>query len=259
MNEPVPSSQQRIVIFGATSAIAQAAARQWVARGARLCLIGRNPAKLEAVAADLRVRAGPDGAARIHALQADLDELDRHDGLIAAAWQALGGGIDVALIAHGSLPDQRACENDPALALRELHTNAVSAVQLASRLASRLATQRSGTIAAISSVAGDRGRQSNFVYGASKGMLSLYLQGLRNRLSPLGVHVLTIKPGFVDTPMTAAMDKKGPLWATADQVAGGIVRAVDRRRDVVYLPGFWRLVMALVRAVPERWFKRLKL
>ncbi len=251
-------SGQRIVIFGATSAIAHAAARVWVQRGARLVLVGRNPAKLDSTADDLRVRAGQQQTPQVLVLQADLDDLSRHAFLVDAAAEAMGG-IDVALIAHGSLPDQRACEQDVAMALREIHTNGVSAVHLAAVLASHMAVQHQGTIAVISSVAGDRGRQSNYVYGAAKGFVSLYLQGLRNHLFDKGVQVVTIKPGFVDTPMTAGIARKGALWATAEQVGGGIVKAIDQRRDVVYLPGFWRLIMVLVRAVPEALFKRLKL
>jgi len=118
--------------------------------------------------------------------------------------------------------------------------------------------QGKGSLAVISSVAGDRGRQSNYVYGAAKGMVSLFLQGLRNRLSKKNVQVLTIKPGFVDTPMTAAFTK-GALWAKPEAVARGIVKAVDKRRDEVYLPGFWRLIMLLIRHIPESLFKKLSL
>ena len=110
----------------------------------------------------------------------------------------------------------------------------------------------------IGSVAGDRGRQSNYVYGAAKGMVSLFLQGLRNRLAKQGVQVLTIKPGFVDTPMTAAFSK-GALWAKPDDIARGIVRAVDRKSDEVYLPGFWWVIMTIIRHIPERIFKKLSL
>ena len=247
---------QRILIFGATSAIAHATARIWARRGHRLVVVGRNQRKLDAVVADLDVRAG--GAGRITALQADLDDLSRHESLITAAEEAMGG-IDVALIAHGTLPDQQLCAADPALALKESHTNALSVISLCTLLAIRFEPQRRGQLAVITSVAGDRGRQSNYVYGAAKGMVSLFLQGLRNRLFAAGVNVLTIKPGFVDTPMTAGIDKGGPLWATPDAIGKGIVAAVDRRKDVVYLPGFWRPIMALIRAVPEPIFKRLHL
>jgi short-subunit dehydrogenase len=252
------SHQQRIVVFGATSAIAHACARLWLKRGARLVLVGRHAARLQAVADDLRTRAGAAGAAHIHTLQADLDPLGDHTALITQATELLGS-IDIVLIAQGSLPDQRSCEADAALAAREIHTNGVAVIHLAGLLGRQLAVQGHGSLAVISSVAGDRGRQSNYVYGAAKGMVTLYLQGLRNSLFASGVHVLTIKPGFVDTPMTAAIAKGGPLWATPEQVARGIVRAIDDKRDVAYLPGWWRLVMAIICAIPEPIFKRLKL
>jgi hypothetical protein len=257
-NHSPATPQQGIVIFGATSAIAQACARIWLQRGARLVLVGRHAARLQVVADDLRTRAGATGAAHIHALQADLDPLDGHAVLVDQA-TALLGSIDIVLIAHGSLPDQRHCEADPALAMGEIHTNGTSVVHLAGLLGRQLAAQGRGSLAVISSVAGDRGRQSNYVYGAAKGLVTLYLQGLRNSLFASGVHVLTIKPGFVDTPMTAAIPKSGPLWATPDQVARGIVRAVDRRQDVAYVPGWWRVIMVIIRAIPEAIFKRLKL
>ena len=248
---------KRIVIFGATSAIAQATARLWARRGHRLFLVGRDPVKLSALAADLDVRAGAPG--RVQQRQADLDDLAAHAGLVAEAQAALGG-IDIALIAHGTLPDNTRCAVDPELALKEIHTNALSVVSLGTLLGELMARQHGGQLAVISSVAGDRGRQSNYVYGAAKGMVTLFLQGLRNRLYDAGVHVLTIKPGFVDTPMTAAIrNKGGPLWATPERIAKGIVSALDRRRNVVYLPGFWRAIMAVIKSIPEPLFKRLHL
>jgi len=125
-------------------------------------------------------------------------------------------------------------------------------------LANRFEAQRHGTLAVIGSVAGDRGRQSNYVYGTAKGALAIFLQGLRNRLHPAGVRVLTVKPGFVDTPMTASF-KKGPLWAAPEAVAAAIVAAVERGRDVIYTPWFWWGIMTLIKLVPERVFKKLKL
>jgi short-subunit dehydrogenase len=247
---------KRIVIFGATSAIAQACARIWTARGCRIFLVGRNPAKLTAVLQDLDVRAG--GPGRIHAEAADLDVLAVHEALIAKAEAAMGG-IDVALIAHGTLPDQAACANDAAAALREIQTNALSVISLATLLARCFEARGAGQLAVISSVAGDRGRQSNYVYGAAKGMVSLFLQGLRNRLFASGVHVLTIKPGFVDTPMTAGIASKGALWAQPERIADGIVKAIDRRRNVVYLPWFWRWIMLVIRHIPEPLFKKIRL
>jgi short-subunit dehydrogenase len=177
--------------------------------------------------------------------------------MLEAATSALGG-LDVALIAHGTLPDQKACEASVALTLKEIDNNGLSVVALATLLGEKFEAQGHGTLAVIGSVAGDRGRQSNYVYGAAKGMVSLFLQGLRNRLAKKGVQVLTIKPGFVDTPMTASFPK-GALWAQPDDIARGILRAIGQGKDVVYLPGFWRLIMLIIRHVPERIFKRLSL
>lgn len=244
---------KRILIIGANSAIAEATARLWAAQGAALFLVGRNAGRLEAVASDLRVR----GAAAVTSFAMDACDTAAHAAMLEAAETALGG-LDVALVAHGSLPDQKACETSVELTLKEIDTNALSVIALATRLAEGFEKQGSGTLAVISSVAGDRGRQSNYVYGAAKGMVSLFLQGLRNRLAKKGVQVLTIKPGFVDTPMTAAFPK-GALWAKPDAIARGIVRAVERGADEVYLPGFWRLIMFIIRHVPERIFKKMSL
>jgi short-subunit dehydrogenase len=156
------------------------------------------------------------------------------------------------------LGDQKACEQDFSLAEKEIRTNFLSCVSLLTLISNEMEKEKAGTIAVISSVAGDRGRQSNYIYGSAKGALNLFLQGLRNRMYPLGVRVLTIKPGFVDTPMTAAF-KKNILFAKPDQIARGIVKAIDRKKDVVYLPFFWWGIMAIIKAIPEWIFKRLKL
>lgn len=244
---------KRILIVGATSAIAERYARIGAAAGGAFFLAGRNGPRLEAVAADLRTR----GAADVHALVLDVDELDAHAGLVASAWEALGT-VDVALIAHGTLPDQAACERDADLALRGFSTNAVATIGLMNRLAARLEQQGSGTLAVISSVAGDRGRASNYVYGSAKAAVTAYASGLRQRLRGRGVNVLTVKPGFVDTPMTRAF-RKGPLWATPEAVARGIDRAIARGRAVAYLPGFWWGVMRVITHIPEPLFRRLSL
>lgn len=244
---------QKVLIIGATSAIAEASARLWAARHASLFLVGRRAEQLEVIAADLRVR----GAALVECLVMDACDTAAHATMLDAAEAALGG-LDIALVAHGSLPDQKACEASVELTLKEIDTNALSVIALATRLGDRFEKQGNGTLAVISSVAGDRGRQSNYVYGAAKGMVSLFLQGLRNRLEKTGVQVLTIKPGFVDTPMTAAFPK-GALWARPESIARGIVRAVDGKRDVVYLPGFWRMIMLIIRHIPERIFKKMSL
>ena len=244
---------QKVLIVGATSAIAEAAARLWAARGDALFLVGRNATRLETIAADLSVR----GAAAVGCFVMDATDTAKHAAMLEAATSALGG-LDVALIAHGTLPDQKACEASVALTLQEMDNNGLSVVALATLLGAKMEAQGHGALAVIGSVAGDRGRQSNYVYGAAKGMVGLFLQGLRNRLSKKGVQVLTIKPGFVDTPMTASF-KKGALWAQPGDIACGILRAIEQRKDVVYLPGFWRLIMLLIRHIPERVFKRLSL
>lgn len=244
---------KKVLIIGATSAIAEATARGFASRGDHLFLLARNAERLDSLLKDLRVR----GAGSAQGAVFDANALHDHERLLSEAIDALGG-LDMVLIAHGTLGDQKACESSVELTLQELQTNALSVIALLTRLANHFEHQGHGSIAVISSVAGDRGRQSNYVYGTAKGALTLFLQGLRNRLSRHGVQVLTIKPGFVDTPMTAALPK-GPLWATPEKVAGDILGALDKRRDVLYTPGFWRLIMLIIRALPEFLFKRLSL
>ena len=234
----------RILVLGATSAIAQAAARLWAARGDELFLVARSAEKLQAVADDLRTRGG-----RVETAVQDLNDASLYAGLADRA-----GRIDVVLLAHGVLGDAAESDRDPAAAELVLRTNLLGPVLLLNLIGERL--QPGACIAALSSVAGDRGRAKNGVYGASKAGLDAFLSALRQRLLRGGVAVVTIKPGFVDTPMTAAM-QKSPLFASAEAVGRGIVRAVDRRRAVVYLPWYWRFIMLLVRAIPERIFRRM--
>ncbi|MFZ5585278.1 MAG: SDR family oxidoreductase [Thermodesulfobacteriota bacterium] len=244
---------RRILILGAASAIAQAVARLFAAEGDALAIVGRDRRKLMAVAEDLRLR----GAGAVHERVQDLARCEDHPALVDWALAALGG-LDVALIAHGSLGDQAGGQADYAVAARELNVNFLSHVSLLTILANHLERQGGGVLAAVSSVAGDRGRQSNYVYGAAKAGLSAFLGGLRNRLAPAGVAVVTIKPGFVDTPMTAHIPK-GLLWVGPEWVGRDIHRAILRRRDVVYTPWFWRWIMLAIRLAPEAIFKRLKL
>ena len=244
---------KKIVIIGATSAMAAETARIFAVEGASLFLIGRDKEKLERLAGDLRVR----NAAQVHTHTFDAHDLQSHDKLMEQAFHTLGE-IDAALIAYGELPNQQACEQSWHTTERSLVTNFMSPVVFLTWLANYFQARRRGNITVISSVAGDRGRQSNYVYGAAKGGLTTFLQGLRNRLAHHGVSVTTIKPGFVDTPMTAAM-KKGPLFASAESVGKRIHRAMTRGESVVYAPGFWRLIMLVILHIPECIFKKLKL
>ena len=228
----------KVLVLGATSAIAQAAARIWASRGDELILVARNEANLRAVAGDLRTRG-----AKIETIVQDLNQ--DTDRLVRP--------VDVVLLAHGVLGDPDA--TDPAAVDLILRTNLVGPAQLLVKLAAHL--EPGACIAAISSVAGDRGRAKNPLYGASKAGLDALLSALRQKLSQKGVRVLTIKPGFVDTPMTAAMPKS-PLFASAESVGRGIVRAIDAKKDVVYLPWYWRFIMWMVRSLPESIFKKLR-
>jgi short-subunit dehydrogenase len=244
---------RKVLLAGANSAIAQETAKLLAGDGDALFLVGRDADKLRIVAEDLAVRAGH-GVGR---LVADLDDIARHAQIVEQAARELGG-LDTVIVAHGVLGDQRACERDFAEAERVVRTNFLSAASLLTLAANRFEQQAAGTIVAIGSVAGDRGRQSNYVYGAAKGALALFLQGLRNRLAAHGVTVITVKPGFVATPMTAHLER-GLLFASPATVARGIHRAMRGRKDVVYLPWFWRPILLVIRCIPEGLFKRLKL
>jgi hypothetical protein len=205
------------------------------------------------VAADLRIR----GATVQHA-QLDVDQLDQHGAIVDAAFDELER-VDIVLVAHGVLPDQLLCERSVTAMLDAVRTNAISAVSLLTLIANRIQAQGSGVITVIGSVAGDRGRKSNYVYGSAKAMLATFAEGLAGRMAPTGARVIVIKPGFVDTPMTAAF-KKGLLWATPEAVAKTIHRRIAAARSgIYYVPRFWRPLMALVRGIPARLFYRLNM
>lgn len=244
---------KRILILGATSAIAAAVARELIAPDARFFLVARNASRLEAVRGDLLTR----GAASATACAMDLDNTDAHEPVLKRAVADLGS-LDLALIAYGVLGDQIEAQATFPAAAAILHTNFFSAVSLITWLANYFEQQHKGTLAVISSVAGDRGRKSNYVYGASKGALNIFLDGVRNRVDRSGVHVLTIRPGFVATPMTAHLPQ-GPLFASPSRVGQAVVKAIAARKDVAYVPGFWRPIMFVIRSVPEFIFKKLNL
>lgn len=243
----------KILIVGATSAIAEATARRFAAGGDSLFLVARDTEKLTAVAEDLRVR----GAREVVTRAMDADRLDDHGPMLDAAETTLGH-LDVVMIAYGTLPDQARCQDSVEDSLAAWHTNAASPMALLTLVANRMERRGAGTIVAVSSVAGDRGRKSNYVYGSAKAALTTFLEGLRHRLHASGVRVVTVKPGMVDTPMTAAFPK-GPLWARPEQVGRDIHKAVERGREVVYTPFFWRLIMLVVTTLPRPLFKRTDL
>lgn len=243
----------RILILGATSALAHEAAKHFAHDGAEFVLVARTPAKLLTVKNDLEVR----GAKHIEALIADLNDVTRHQEVIDAAL-AFFSGLDAVLLAYGTLGDQQRCEQSVDATLDQFTTNCTSAISLLTLLANYFEQQRRGCIAVISSVAGDRGRQSNYIYGAAKGAVTIFLSGLRNRLAKANVTVITIKPGSVDTPMTAHM-RKGLLFADAQVVGRGIYQAMLKRRDIVYLPGYWRAIMWVITNIPEALFKKMNI
>jgi len=246
-------SKQRIVIVGATSAIAEHCARLWAASGAaEIVLVARDARRAERIAADLRVRAA---GARIEVVAAGFHEPADIETAAAAAW---GGGADVVLVAHGVLPDQQACQDDLAACRDALAVNALSPVLFAEAFARRMAARGRGTLAVIGSVAGDRGRKSNYVYGAAKGLVERYLEGLRHRFAGSAIRVVLVKPGPTDTPMTAHLKGSTPL-APVETVAAQIVAAIARGQAVVYAPGKWRLIMLVIRHLPGFVFNRMNI
>lgn len=245
---------KKVLIIGATSAIAGACARLWAEQGAEFFLVARNPERLEQAAADLRVR----GAAAVTCHCMDATDIGAHRAMLESCLVALQQ-IDIALIAHGTLPDQSTCEREVDVALRELASNGTSVIALLTCLANQFEAQRLGTLAVISSVAGDRGRPSNYLYGTAKAAVSTFCEGLRARLFKVGVHVIDIRPGFVDTPMTQGLPLPGALVASPERVAQVMVRGIERKVDVLYAPGFWRLIMLIIRSLPRPLFKRLSL
>ena len=243
---------QHVLIFGATSAIAVETARAFAKEGAAFYLVARNEAALGDLAADLKVR----GAASVETQSADLADLDRLPLLCEAAVGSLGR-IDFALIAHGVLPDQSACEKSAREMLETMRVNAMSPAMLMTEIASALDEQGGGTLAVISSVAGDRGRPSNYIYGASKALLSVLGEGMALKFAGSAVRVITVKPGFVDTPMTAAFPK-GALWSSAEAVGQAIFAAAKAGRSgVLYVPFWWRFIMLVIKFAPGALVKRL--
>lgn len=249
------TTPRRIVIVGATSAIAEHCARRWVAAApADLTLVGRDASRLDRLAADLRVRS-PRSTIRV--LAGDLVAPEAIASLLAIV--DADGPVDLALVAHGSLPDQAALQDDIVAAAEAMAVNGVSPALWAEGFAQRMTGRGTGTLVLIGSVAGDRGRKSNYVYGAAKGLLARYAEGMQHRLAGSGVRVVLVKPGPTDTPMTAHLKAAGARLASVDAVAAAIVRGVDRGASTVYAPGLWRVIMLIIRHLPTAVFHRLEL
>jgi short-subunit dehydrogenase len=245
-------AMEKTVVLGATSEIAQAVQRVAAQNGKELLLVARSAERLQIMAADLKAR----GAKHVVTFAGDLADVAVQQRLVEFAERNLPD-FDTVLLAYGTMLDQQAAQHSAQMVRQEIESNFVSAASLLTLFAESLERRRTGCIGVITSVAGDRGRRSNYVYGSAKGALSLFVQGLRSRLHPAGVRVITIKPGPVLTPMTAHMSRSGRFARPAD-VARDIYRALDRRGpDVLYTPWIWRPIMAIVRMTPERIFKRL--
>ena len=244
---------KRILIIGATSAIAEHCARIWAAEGDALHLVARNEQHVQVIASDLKVR----GASEVTTYVTDLNNMDKHEELLNSADDSLSS-VDIVLIAHGTLSNQKSCQLSVHETLAEIQTNALSTISLLTLIANRFEAKQSGTICVISSVAGDRGRASNYVYGSAKAMVTAFTSGLRQRLYKSNVSVVTIKPGFVDTPMTSEL-KKGILWAKPNIVSALIVKAIDKNKAEIYVPLFWFGVLIIIKNIPNFMFKKLDL
>lgn len=242
----------RILVVGATSAIGRALATRLASQGRALLLAGRDGDELDRIVADLRVRF----RTKAEKVLFDAYAFERYRDFFAAC-APTGDALDGVVLCHGDTVDG-GCDGAPEAARRLVDVNFTSAVALFSLATPYFEERRRGFLCAIGSVAGDRGRKSNYLYGAAKGALALYLQGLRQRLAKVGVPVLLVKPGFVDTAMT--FGRPGLfLVATPERVAKDIAKALSRRKDVLYTPWFWRWIMLIIRTIPEGLFKRLSL
>lgn len=245
------NSGQRILVFGATSAICHELLRLYARDGSHFFLVARDAAKQAAVADDLIVHGGIMSGDASY----DFNVSEQHEQAVAAAVACLGK-IDLVIVAHGSLPDQVDCESSSAAVKACMDDNFTSAAVIIQNAAAQLAAQKAGTLAVLSSVAGDRGRKSNYVYGAAKSGIDTLLQGLRGRFSGSEIRIVNIKPGMIKSPMTAGM-KEGALWSTPEAIAPAIYRAINKGRAVSYVPGYWRLIMLIIRWLPTGILARL--
>lgn len=255
MNEHV-QRPRRVIVLGALSTIAEALGRRLAAESAQVVLAARDRERLEPVAADLTAR----GAALARPWPIDLAANRDARGELARMIEALGGSVDAVVVIYGRLGDQKLAESDSSELDRIIEVNFSSAARWCLAAADVLERQKSGVLLAVSSVAGDRGRQSNYTYGAAKAGLTVLMQGLAHRLAPSGARAVVVKLGFVDTAMTAHIEKGGPLWAKPDAVARQLLAVIERPgRPVIYMPWFWRPIMSVIRSVPTPIMHKTKL
>lgn len=244
---------KNLLVLGATSGIARAYIDRVAERFEKIVLVGRSQDKLT----ELAMHVATKSSASIDTVVADLADVSSHEVLMQSL-VAKAGSIDCALIAYGVLSDQERCTQDVDYAIEQFNLNGTSTISLSMHLAKQMSEQGSGSLAVIGSVAGDRGRRSNYCYGSAKSAVESFLAGLRSDMQKHNVHVLTIKPGFVDTPMTSDI-KKGALWASADKVAADIDSAIQKNKNILYTPWFWRYIMLIIKSIPEFLFKKLPL
>ena len=249
------TTRKKIVIVGATSAIALHTARIWAQEGQKeFVLIGRDLTRLNRIETDLSAR-GLDNRVQIR----EVSFLDPAAIQRLVTDIAMSGPVDVALVAHGSLSDQARAQRDLQYGQEELLINGVSAVVFAEAFATQMELNDRGTIAVLGSVAGDRGRKSNYVYGAAKGLVTRYMQGLQHRFAGTGVKVVLIKPGPTETPMTASLAASGIKMASVDDVAKGVALAIERGQSEAYVPGKWWLIMMIIRHLPRFVFNKMNI
>ncbi|MCB0701911.1 MAG: SDR family oxidoreductase [Ignavibacteriae bacterium] len=244
---------RNIYVFGATSKIAEETIKHFAKESANFYLVGRDIDKLGIVSKDLLAR----GANKVELETCNALDWEKHPATVDKADNSIGQ-LDLIFIAHGTLPVNEDIRNNQMKVIEEFNINCTSIISLCTVASDYFEKKGKGTIAVISSVAGERGRQSNFIYGSAKGGVTKYLEGLRNRLFEKGIKVITIKPGMVDTPMTKDF-KKGLLFASPSRVGKEIYKGIKIGRDVMYVPGYWKIIMGIIKSIPESIFKKLKL
>jgi len=240
---------KNVLILGATSDMAQAIAKKYAAEGWSLTLAALEPDLLELIASDLRVRS----KMNIQALEFDALDFSSHRNF----YESLETKPDAVICVFGYMGDQMLARTDIDEASKTININFTGAVSILNIVAADFENRGSGSIIGISSVAGDRGRQSNYIYGSAKAGFTAYLSGLRNRLAKSGVHVMTVKPGFCRTKMTENLELPAALTATPEQVANAVFKGLEKKRNTVYTLWMWRWIMLIIRHIPEAIFKKM--